>query len=199
MITRDTLRKIEKGDPGVNFRNVAQVLRALGVLEATVDAVGEDSTLGRITRLVENAQSGKAPVQRLVDRISAVFVPTVVGVAVLVLGLWLASGASLETALAPAIAVLVTGVLRVVLGDKGVPTYMGNWLLHLKFTGFIVIALLSIGPTLAYRRWLKALNADGSLPSAAEVGKTRKLVMIEAHLGALLPLAATFMARGWGS
>ena len=98
-----------------------------------------------------------------------------------------------------AIAVLVTGVLRVVLGDKGVPTYMGNWLLHLKFTGFIVIALLSIGPTLAYRRWLKALNADGSLPSAAEVGKTRKLVMIEAHLGALLPLAATFMARGWGS
>ena len=101
--------------------------------------------------------------------------------------------------LVAAIAVLVTGVLRVVLGDKGVPTYMGNWLLHLKFTGFIVIALLSIGPTLAYRRWLKALNANGSLPSAAEVGKTRKLVMIEAHLGALLPLAATFMARGWGS
>ena len=38
-ITRDTLRKIEQGDPGVSFRNVAQVLRALGVLEATVDAV----------------------------------------------------------------------------------------------------------------------------------------------------------------
>jgi putative membrane protein len=100
--------------------------------------------------------------------------------------------------LAAAIAVLATGVLRVVLGAKGMPTYLGNWLLHLKFTGFIVIGLLSIGPTLAYRRWLKAANANGSLPSAAELSKTRKLVMIEAHLGALVPLAATFMARGWG-
>ena len=92
---------------GPGERIVTGAINGDGAIEATVDAVGEDSTLGRITRLVENAQSGKAPVQRLVDRISAVFVPTVVGVAVLVLGLWLASGASLETALAPAIAVLV--------------------------------------------------------------------------------------------
>ena len=48
-ITRDTLRKIEQGDPGVSFRNVAQVLRALGVLEATVDAVDPlRSDIGRL-------------------------------------------------------------------------------------------------------------------------------------------------------
>lgn len=48
-ITRDTLRKIERGDPGVSFRNVTQVLRALGVLEATVDAVDPlRSDVGRL-------------------------------------------------------------------------------------------------------------------------------------------------------
>ncbi|ARU06459.1 hypothetical protein CCO03_18940 [Comamonas serinivorans] len=100
--------------------------------------------------------------------------------------------------LVAAIAVLVTGALRVWLGAKGAGWYLGNWLLHLKFTGYVVIALLSIGPTLAYRRWLKAANATGALPGEGEVRKIRKLVMIEAHLGALIPLAATFMARGWG-
>lgn len=100
--------------------------------------------------------------------------------------------------LVAAIAVLVTGALRVWLGAKGASWYLGNWLLHLKFTGYVVIALLSIGPTLAYRRWLKAVNTSGTLPGQAEVSRIRKLVMIEAHLGALIPLAATFMARGWG-
>lgn len=48
-ITRDTLRKIENGDPGVGFGNVAQVLRALGVLDQTIDAVDPpDSDLGRL-------------------------------------------------------------------------------------------------------------------------------------------------------
>ncbi len=78
-----------------------------GAITVEVGAVGEESTLGRITRLVENAQSGKAPVQRLVDRIAAVFVPTVVAVAVLAFGLWLLFGSDLEQALAAAVAVLV--------------------------------------------------------------------------------------------
>lgn len=48
-ITRDTLRKIETGDPSVSFRNVAQVLRALGVLDQTVDAVDPlNSDIGRL-------------------------------------------------------------------------------------------------------------------------------------------------------
>jgi Cu+-exporting ATPase len=78
-----------------------------GAVIVEVGAVGEDSTLGRITRLVENAQSGKAPVQRLVDRIAAVFVPTVVGVAAVAFALWLVFGGDLEQALAAAVAVLV--------------------------------------------------------------------------------------------
>lgn len=48
-ITRDTLRKIETGDPGVSFRNVAQVLRALGVLDAAVDSIDPlNSDIGRL-------------------------------------------------------------------------------------------------------------------------------------------------------
>ncbi len=48
-ITRDTLRKIENGDPGVGFGNVAQVLRALGVLDQTIDAVDPlNSDIGRL-------------------------------------------------------------------------------------------------------------------------------------------------------
>ncbi|WP_370676511.1 heavy metal translocating P-type ATPase [Pleomorphomonas sp. PLEO] len=78
-----------------------------GAITVEVGAVGEESTLGRITRLVENAQSGKAPVQRLVDRIAAVFVPTVVAIAAAAFVLWLAFGGTLEQALAAAVAVLV--------------------------------------------------------------------------------------------
>lgn len=78
-----------------------------GAVTVEVGAVGEDSTLGRITRLVENAQSGKAPVQRLVDRVSAIFVPTVVAVAAIAFVLWLLLGGGAEQALAAAVAVLV--------------------------------------------------------------------------------------------
>lgn len=78
-----------------------------GAVTVEVGAVGEESMLGRITRLVENAQSGKAPVQRLVDRIAAVFVPTVVGVAALTFVVWLLLGGGVEQALAAAVAVLV--------------------------------------------------------------------------------------------
>ena len=82
-----------------------------GAVTVEVGAVGEESTLGRITRLVENAQSGKAPVQRLVDRIAAVFVPTVVAVAAIAFVLWLALGGGLEQALAAAVAVITMAII----------------------------------------------------------------------------------------
>ena len=69
--------------------------------------VGQDSTLARIIRLVESAQAGKAPVQRLVDRISAIFVPTVLVIAVMTATGWLLSGGSFEQALVAAVSVLV--------------------------------------------------------------------------------------------
>ena len=96
-----------------------------------------------------------------------------------------------------AVAVPATGVARTVWGVKGTAWYWTNPLLHIKLTLFVVVALLSIGPTRSYLRWRKRLRADGTLPSEAEVRKTRKLVMIEAHLIALVPLAAVFLARGF--
>ena len=72
-----------------------------------VTAVGSETVLSRIIRLVEDAQAAKAPIQRLVDRVAAVFVPAVLGIAVLTLAGWLLSGAPFETALIRTVAVLV--------------------------------------------------------------------------------------------
>ncbi|KPB69118.1 heavy metal translocating P-type ATPase [Pseudomonas cannabina] len=70
-------------------------------------ALGAETVLARIIRLVEDAQAGKAPIQRLVDKVSQVFVPTVLVIAFLTLAGWLLVGASLEVALINAVAVLV--------------------------------------------------------------------------------------------
>ena len=75
------------------------------VMEAT--AVGGESVLSQIIRLVEDAQAGKAPIQRMVDQVSAVFVPVVLVIAALTLAGWLFVGAGVESALIHAVAVLV--------------------------------------------------------------------------------------------
>ncbi len=75
------------------------------VVEAT--RVGADTRLARMAKLVEDAQSGKADVQRLADRISAVFVPVVIVLALLTLGFWLGSGAGPTAAFTAAVAVLI--------------------------------------------------------------------------------------------
>jgi len=72
-----------------------------------VTAVGVDTVLSRIIRLVEDAQAAKAPIQRLVDQVSAVFVPVVLGLALLTLLGWWLSGHGFETAVIHAVAVLV--------------------------------------------------------------------------------------------
>ncbi|RZL08512.1 MAG: DUF2214 family protein [Rubrivivax sp.] len=95
-----------------------------------------------------------------------------------------------------AVAVLLTGLARTYWGMKGMAWYWQQPLLHIKVTVFVVIGLMSIKPTLNFRRWLRRLDADGSLPSAQEVQTTRRWVMIQAHLLILVPLAATLLARG---
>ena len=75
------------------------------VMEVT--AVGAETVLARIIRLVEDAQAAKAPIQRLVDRVAAVFVPVVLVIALLTLAGWLLAGSGTETALIRAVAVLV--------------------------------------------------------------------------------------------
>ncbi|MFD8546526.1 heavy metal translocating P-type ATPase [Streptomyces sp. NPDC059649] len=78
-----------------------------GLLEVRADAVGADTQLARITRLVEDAQTGKTRIQRLADAVAAVFVPAVLTVSVTVLGFWLGAGADPEAAVTAAVAVLV--------------------------------------------------------------------------------------------
>jgi len=97
-----------------------------------------------------------------------------------------------------AIAVLATGIARTWWGVKGTAWYWTNPLLHVKLTLFIIVGVLSIFPTLTYFRWRKTLRSTGKLPAEADILKTRKLVMIQAHLIALIPLVAVFLARGFG-
>jgi putative membrane protein len=99
---------------------------------------------------------------------------------------------------AAAVTVLVTGLLRVFMGAKGAAWYGTNPLLHIKFTLFVIVALTSIKPTITFIRWRKALRATGALPSEAEVLKTRRLIMVQAHILPFIPLAAVFLARGFG-
>ena len=82
-------------------------INGTGLIEVTATHVGEDSTLSKIIRLVENAQAGKAPVQRLVDRISEIFVPAVVAIATVTFAVWLITTGDFEPALISAISVLV--------------------------------------------------------------------------------------------
>ncbi|OBG62161.1 cation-translocating P-type ATPase [Mycobacterium sp. E735] len=78
-----------------------------GRLVVRATRVGDDTQLAHMAKLVEEAQSGKAEVQRLADRISSVFVPVVIGIALATLGAWLALGFPATAALIAAVAVLI--------------------------------------------------------------------------------------------
>lgn len=82
-------------------------INGTGLLRLTTTAAGQDTRLAQIIRLVEEAQAGKAPIQRLVDRVSAVFVPVVLAVAALALTGHLVAGSDFGVALLSAIAVMV--------------------------------------------------------------------------------------------
>jgi P-type Cu+ transporter len=78
-----------------------------GRLVVRATKVGEETALAQIARLVTEAQSGKAPVQRLADQVSGVFVPIVIALAVGTLGFWLGNGAGATFAFTAAVAVLI--------------------------------------------------------------------------------------------
>ncbi|MFN8193101.1 MAG: heavy metal translocating P-type ATPase [Nocardioidaceae bacterium] len=82
-------------------------VNAGGRLVVRATRVGADTQLAQMARLVEDAQNGKAQVQRLADRISGVFVPTVIGLSVATLGFWLGAGAGAAMAFSAAVAVLI--------------------------------------------------------------------------------------------
>ncbi|MES4902197.1 MULTISPECIES: heavy metal translocating P-type ATPase [unclassified Streptomyces] len=82
-------------------------LNAGGRLVVEATRVGADTQLARMAKLVEDAQNGKAAAQRLADKISAVFVPVVIALALGTLGFWLGNGAGLTAAFTAAVAVLI--------------------------------------------------------------------------------------------
>jgi P-type Cu+ transporter len=92
---------------GVGDKVTGGSMNVDGYLEVRTQAVGGETVLARVIRMVESAQAAKAPVQKLVDRISAIFVPVVIGLALLTLAGWLLSGAAFELAALNAVAVLV--------------------------------------------------------------------------------------------
>lgn len=92
----------ERGD-----RVLAGTLNYDGAVVCRAQSLGEATVLAQITRMVEQAQSSRAPMEQLADRASSVFVPTVLGLATLTFGIWAIATQSLESALASAVAVLV--------------------------------------------------------------------------------------------
>jgi P-type Cu+ transporter len=103
MLTGESL-PVEVG-PGAEVAGAT--VNTYGRLVVRATKVGSDTALAQIARLVDAAQSGKAPVQRLADRVSAVFVPIVILISLATLVWWLASGSAAETAFTAAVAVLI--------------------------------------------------------------------------------------------
>ncbi len=85
----------------------AATVNQSGYLKAKATRVGEDTTLSRIIQMVSDAAATKAPIAKAADRVSGVFVPVVIGIAVLVTGIWLLTGQSFSYALGRGISVLV--------------------------------------------------------------------------------------------
>ena len=85
----------------------AATINREGYLEFRAEKVGEDTTLAQIIRMVEEAGGSKAPIARLADRIAGVFVPVVMGIALVTFLVWMAAGYGLEFSLTNAISVLV--------------------------------------------------------------------------------------------
>ncbi len=100
------------GESQMRHRTIGQTViggtvNLTGSISIRTSAIGSDTRLSRIVDLVRSAQSEKAPIQRLVDRISAVFVPGIIGIAVITAIAWALTGAGAETSLIAAASVLV--------------------------------------------------------------------------------------------
>ena len=94
-------------DKSVGDRVSAATVNQSGVLRCEATRVGEDTTLAQIIRMVSDASATKAPIAKLADRMSGIFVPVVIGIAAVTLAVWFLTGATVGFALARAISVLV--------------------------------------------------------------------------------------------
>ena len=94
--------EVEPGDPVA-----AATINTEGYLKFRADKVGEDTTLQQVIRMVEEAGGSKAPIARLADKIAGIFVPAVMGIALVTFAVWMLAGSGLEFSLTCAISVLV--------------------------------------------------------------------------------------------
>ena len=95
--------------------------------------------------------------------------------------------------------VLLTGMLRLGFGAKGADFHLNAWPAYVKVGIFLTVGIISVKPTLEFIKWRRALDHDPAwqLP-AAEQAAMRRIVMIEVHLAALIPVFAVMMVRGLG-
>lgn len=178
---------------------VSATMNKAGFLKCRAERVGEDTTLSQIIRLVEEAGGSKAPIAKLADKVAGVFVPVVMGIALLTLIGWLLAGAGAEFAISTAIAVLViscpcalglatpvaimvgtgvgakTGVLiksgEALQSAKGIDTVVFDK------TGTITEGQLTV---LMTKGWIKGMTTEQLLAVAAAVEKKSEHPLAEA-------------------
>ena len=98
-----------------------------------------------------------------------------------------------------AVLALATGVARLVWYGKGAVFYLHNPVFYLKLALFVAIGLISIPPTIQYLRWMRLTKTSaGAVAADFEVLRSRRYVLVELVLFALIPLLAVLMARGIG-
>jgi len=98
-----------------------------------------------------------------------------------------------------AVAILVVGFARVWFGAKGADLYLHNPMFWAKIGAFAIVGLLSIKPTVRILAWQKSVKQNAAfVPAVAEIGALRRLLLIEIHVFALVPVFAAIMARGIG-
>jgi len=95
-----------------------------------------------------------------------------------------------------ALVLLITGLVRIFWGAKGLTWYVSQPLFHLKMLLFVVVAVLSLRPTFTIRKWLKALNVAGTPPQPESMRFVRKWIMVQAHIIPVIAVIAIFWARG---
>ena len=98
-----------------------------------------------------------------------------------------------------AILALGSGLGRLFFGVKGSDFYLNNPVFYFKIGLFLVVALISIIPTMQFIRWSRQATSHAEEPiSHTEVARTSRYILVELGLLAVIPLLATLMARGFG-
>jgi len=99
-----------------------------------------------------------------------------------------------------AMTALVTGGLRLVWGAKGPDFYLNSWPFYVKVGIFFAIAAISVKPTLRFIHWRRMLEkGEGWSVPEAERRSVRRILVLEMHLAAMMPVFAVVMSRGLGN